>query len=329
MTCALAAAVLVAGLWGGLALYFGGAHGASPHPLVSALFAVLALTVLVGLSARQWRWHLLGGFAVAFLAVLVWWLWLTPSNQRDWVPGVAVLPFATVAKSSVTVHNIRNFHYRSETDFTRAYYDKSFDLAQLQGADLIAVYWMGPAIAHIFISFDFGDNNHLAVSVETRPTKGDTYSTIKGLFRQYELYYVVADERDVIQLRTNFRHSPDEQVYVYRVKATRDDTRRLFLEYLKQINALEAVPQFYNTLGSNCTTVIWRNTRVTSNQLPFSWKLLASGYVPEALYDSGRLDTTLPFAELQRRAHINQRALAAGQASDFSAQIRAPAGAGQ
>jgi hypothetical protein len=234
-----------------------------------------------------------------------------------------VLPHATIEGDIVTVHNIRNFTYRSETDFTPAYYDKRFDLRQLNGVDLVAVYWMGPAVAHIFLSFSFDGGEHLAVSIETRKEKGEGYSTLKGFFRQYELYYVVADERDVIRLRTNYRHDPPEQVHVYRLKGTVEGARRVFLDYIREINALQKQPEFYNSLTTNCTTNIWMHALVNPGHVPFSWKILASGYVPEFLYEQGRLDDEgLKFADLQARALVNARAQAADDAADFSRRIR-------
>jgi hypothetical protein len=162
----------------------------------------------------------------------------------------------------------------------------------------------------------------LAISIETRKEKGEGYSTIKGFFRQYELHYVVADERDVIRLRTNYRHDPPEDVYVYRLQGSIESGRAFFVDYMKQINALNAKPAFYNTLTTNCTTNIWVHSRVNAGHLPFSWKILASGYVPEYLYEAGRLDTSVPFTELRQRAHVNARALAADKAADFSRRIR-------
>ena len=140
----------------------------------------------------------------------------TPSNDRDWAPEVAVLPYATIDGERVTVHNIRNFDYRTETDFTPAYYDRTFDLKRLDRVDLVAVYWMGPAIAHLFLTFGFGDE-HLAISIEVRKNRTKPYATLPGIFRQYELVYVVADERDVIRVRTNYRKDPPEEVYLFRV----------------------------------------------------------------------------------------------------------------
>ena len=224
----------------------------------------------------------------------------------------------------VTVHNIRNFDYRSETDFTPAYYDKTFDLRELQSVDIVSAYWMGPAIAHVFVSFGFTGDDHLAISIEVRKPKGEGYSTLKGFFRQYELFYVVGDERDVIRLRTNYRADPPEDVYIYRIKSSTEARRRLFLEYMNRINALRTKPEFYNTLTTNCTTNIWTNSHVNPERVPLTWKILASGYVPEYLYEQGRLETMdLAFPEPQRRAHVNARAKAADSAADFSRRIRA------
>ena len=189
---------------------------------------------------RRWRRRALGTYLVVFIGLVAWWSSIAPSNDRDWKPEVAVLPYATLEGDQVTVHNIRNFDYRSETDFTPRYYDKTFDLRQLDSVDLIASYWAGPAIAHIFLSFGFGENDHLAVSIERRDERGEGYSTIKGLFKQFELFYVVADERDVIRVRTNYRHDPPEDVYVFRLQGPKENARRVFLEYMDEINSLQA-----------------------------------------------------------------------------------------
>src|SRR5262249_50571620 len=171
---------------------------------------------------------------------------------------------------------------------------------------------MGPAIAHVFVSFGFAGDDYLAVSIEVRKSKGKEYSTLKGFFRQYELIYVVADERDVIRLRTNYRQSPPEEVYIYRVTGSAEAGRRLLMEYIDRLNALRTQPEFYNTLTTNCTTAIWMNDRVNPGRVPMSWKIVASGYVPEYLYEERRLeDFGLTFPELQRRAHVNARAQAA------------------
>jgi Domain of unknown function (DUF4105) len=296
--------------------------------LRSALVAAVSLATIVAvvaLALPRWRWRGVAGILVVFAAVLVRFFAVEPSNDRDWQMDVAVLPRAEIEGNLVTVRNVRNFDYRSETDYTPAHDDRHFDLDTLVGVDLVAAYWMGPAIAHTFLSFEFADGQHLAISIETRKEKGEGYSTVKGFFRQYELHYVVADERDVIRLRTNYRRDPPEDVYVYRIQGPTDNGRKVFLAYMEQINALALRPAFYNTLSGNCTVEIWFNTLTNSTHLPFSWKLLASGYVPEYLHETGRLDTGVPFAILQRRAHVNARAQAADAAPDFSKRIRTEA----
>src|SRR5207245_10048112 len=164
------------------------------------------------------------------------------SNQRDWQPEVSVTPWATIDGDRVTIHSVRNLEYRTETDFVPHWEDRTYDLRTLDSADLIAVYWAGKPIAHIMISFGFGGKDYLAVSIETRKEKGESYSTIAGFFRQYELYYVVADERDVIRVRTTYRQ-PQEDVYIYRTNAPIKNVRRVFLDYVKTMNQLRERPQ--------------------------------------------------------------------------------------
>ncbi len=311
-------------VWAVLAVYFGDSHSSIIQTCVAAAFGFFSLVTLAGLGFARWRKRLLVAYSILFVAILGWWLFaINPSNERQWQPDLTKLPYATVDGDRVTVHDIRNIDYRSEFDFSPAYYTKTFDLNKLDGIDLFAVYWMGPAIAHTILGFNFGDNGHLAVSIEARKELNEGYSTIKGFFRQYELTYIVADERDVIRLRTNYRKDPIENVYLYHLHPPKENSRRLFLKYIEQINELHEKPEFYNTLLDNCTTAIWFNTRVNPGHLPFSWKILLSGYVPEYLYESGGLDARIPFEQLQQQAHINSLAQAAGQSPDFSQRIRA------
>jgi hypothetical protein len=322
-TSALAVVVALATVWAVLALYYFDSMSADLRPGVAALFGFFGCVVLVGICLRRSRKLALGAFVLGFAGLLVGWRTITPSNHRDWKPEVAILPHATFEGHLITVHDIRNFSYRSESDFTVAYYDRIVDLDRLESIDLIASYWAGPAIAHVMLSFDFGDGVPLVISIERRDERDESYSTIKGLFKQYELIYVVADERDIVHLRTNIRRDPPEQVYLYRVRGERENGRRLFLEYMRHINSLRQRPEFYNTLTTNCTSNIWLHARINPGHAPYSWKILLSGHVPEYLYELGRLDTTEPFTELQRRSQINVAAVAADDRSDFSRRIRA------
>ena len=319
----LALLVAAFGGWAALMLSVSGPGGDITRTALAALAGAATLAVIATLILGRGRLPALGVWSLVLAAALVWWFSMKPSNDRDWLPNVARTPWATVDGDRVTIHNIRNFSYRTEFDFTPAWTEKTYDLRRLEGIDIVASYWMGPDIAHVFVSFAFEGGDHLAMSIETRTEKGEGYSAIKGFFRQFELYYVVADERDLIGLRTNYRRDPPEDVFVYRVKSTPEGRRAFFLEYIRQINALKEKPEFYNSLTTNCTTNIWVNSQVNPGRLPMSWKILASGHVPQYLFENGRLeDHGLPFEQLQKRAHVNARAQAAGIVPDFSQRIR-------
>lgn len=258
---------------------------------------------------------------IAFALVLALFFQVRASNDRDWQAEVANLPYATINGDIITIHNVRNFNYRTETDFDPSWETRTYDLRKLDSGDIIAVYWAGKAIAHVMVSFGFQGKDYLAVSIETRKEKGESYSTLAGFFRQYEIYYVVADERDVIRVRTTYRQ-PQEDVYVYRTSAPLKNIRRIFLDYIKTINELHERPAYYNTLTTNCTTSVLFHTRMNPESPPLSWKVLLSGYVPDYLYELGRRDNRKPFVELERISRVNQRSHAAGADAAFSQRIR-------
>jgi hypothetical protein len=311
----------VAGVWGALALHYSDLWPAWFRAAIAGGFGLLALGALASIVRCRRRGSTLAAFALALLLVLGNWRTLEPSNDRDWAPEVARAPRATLAGDLITLHDIRNFDYRTETDFTPAYYDRTFDVRRLDSLDIVTSYWMGPAIAHVFVTFGFGDDR-VAISVEARKERGEGYSSVQGFFKRYELIYVVGDERDLIRVRTNYRRDPPEDVYLYRVHGSIENARRLFLEYVRTINALHDQPRFYDTLSTNCTTQILLHTRVNPDHLPVSWKVLLSGYAAEYAYETGRLDGSLPFEELRRRSRINASAQAADRAPDFSRRIR-------
>jgi hypothetical protein len=317
----VAVAVLGVGVWGSLALHYSDLSPLWLRGALAGVFTLLALAALGAIGSRRRRRPVLLGFGAAFLALLLYWQTIEPSNERDWAPEVARLPRATVAGDLVTLHDIRSFDYRTETDFVPAYYDRTFDLRRLDALDVVTSYWMGPAIAHVFLSFGFGDD-HVAVSVEARKERGEGYSSVQGFFKRYELIYVVGDERDLIRVRTNYRRDPPEDVYLYRTRGPMENARRVFLDYVRAINGLHERPRFYDTLTTNCTTTILFHTRVNPGHLPLSWKVLLSGHAAEYAHDHGRLDTSLPFEELRRQSRVNAVAVAADQAPDFSRRIR-------
>jgi hypothetical protein len=301
-------------LWAAAALYFDVRISWLRVPL-AAVYGLVMLAVWTWIR-RPWK---LVVTVAGFLIILAWWLSLQPSNHRDWLPDSAVLSYAVITGNQVVIHNIRNCDYRTETDYDVHYYDKTFDLDQLRTVDLYLVTWGSPDIAHTMVSFGFTTGDHVCISIETRKEKGEDYSAVKGFFRQFELTYVIADERDVVRLRTNYRQG--EEVCLYRLQATPEQGRRLFLDYLRRANELHERAEWYNALTDNCTTAI-RTQRAAADRAPLDWRMLLNGHLDELLYERGAIVTNLPFAELKKMSNINSRAKAADRAADFSEQIR-------
>lgn len=319
----LALCLMGLGAWATLALLDAGADAGTFRRLLAAAMAVATIACAAAVLLGRATPRALAGCGMAILAVMAWFLALEPRNDRLWTVDVSRTPWAEIDGDKVTIHEVRHFAWRTEADFTPRWETRTVDLAALEGVDLLASYWMGDAIAHVMVSFVFADSPPLAISIETRKEMGEPYSTVLGFFRRYELVYVVADERDLIGVRTNVRADPPEDVYLYRVAMPKDAARRLFLEYLRDMNELRERPQFYNTASTNCTTMVLINNRVNGAVSLLNWKILLSGYLPQLVHERGRLDQSLPFPELRSRSRVNDAARAAGiDASDFSSRIR-------
>ena len=284
------------------------------RPWAAGAFALLMILVAVFVRPG-WRARL--GIALAVVLVAVWWSSIPPRQYRDWKPEVALTSHVKIDGDIVTIHNLRNFDYRTTEDFTPRYELRKVDLRKLRGVDIFINYWGSPYMAHPIFSYDFGDDGRVCFSIETRPEKGESYSALGGLYRRFELFYVVADERDVIRVRSNYRSGED--VYLYRLGTK--GARESFLEYVRTVNELHENPRWYNAVANNCTTAI-RKQKLASDRRPFDWRLIVNGFGDELLYNRGQLDQSLPFAELKRISRVNEKAKAADQASDFSERIR-------
>ena len=266
-------------------------------------------------------WKAAAGLALVTL-VVVWWRSVSPSNDRDWSPEYARTSWAEITPDQVVIHNFRNCEYRSENDFTVRWETRAFTLSKLRGLDLFMNYWGSRHIAHTLLSFDFGDEGRVCTSIETRRERHEPYSPIRGFLRQYELYYVIGDERDLVRVRTNYR---DQDVYLYRLaKAQPEKLRALFLTYLQSATHLRDHPRWYHATLSNCTTNIRLNAQASGFPIIWDWRLLVNGHLDELLYQRGMIASSLAFAETKARAQIKQRARSAGIAADFSERIRTP-----
>jgi hypothetical protein len=309
--------LLLAVAWSFGALYF-----TFPVPAlrVAAAWVFVAGSVLALILAKR-KLRAVAGIFLGFIATLGWFLSISPSNDRDWPPELAVMPSAEIRTDRVTVHGIRNFDYRTPEEFDVRYYDKAFDLTKLQGVDVFYSYWEGnEAVAHTMFSWDFGGADVLCLSVEVRRCVGQTAGGLPGIYKQFEILYILADERDVVRLRTNYR---GEEVYLIRTVLTPDEGRRLLLDVLEQVNRLREHPQFYRTVGNNCTTsIVGHVNAIWPGRIPFTKKILMNGFAPEIAYANHLHDTDLPFDEWKRSGHINDAARAADEDPLFSRRIR-------
>ncbi len=256
---------------------------------------------------------------LAYVALVIF---VRPSLDRDWSRDEVVLARAEISSTTVAITNIRNIDYRTTSDYDIHYYDKTFDLSKIQ-----SVWYMvepfsgyGAGAAHTLVSFGFEGGDYVAISAEIRKEKGESFSAIKGLLRQYELIYVIADERDVIKLRSNYRK---DDVFLYPVKTTKENMRKLFISMLTRANKLATEPEFYNTITNTCTTSIVEHVNeIVPGRIPFSYKVLMPGYSDELARKIGLIDNTLSIEELRAKYRINDKAMKYTDDTLFSERIR-------
>jgi hypothetical protein len=280
------------------------------------LFVIALLAIVIFVRGKLLKLVIVFG---ACALVAGWWLTLKPNNDRAWQPDVAQTAWAEINGDEITIHNVRNCDYRTATDFTPHWETRTVRLSQITGMDVAINYWGSPWIAHPIVSFQFSDGLPLCFSIETRKTLGQEYSTLEGFYRQYTLIYIVADERDSIRLRTNYRR---EDVYLYHTLASPAQARQRFREYINTVNVLHENPRWYNAVTSNCTTSI-RAQRAVKLRAPWDWRILLNGKADEMLYQDHAIATGgLSFTELKQRSLIDERARAADQNPDFSNIIR-------
>jgi Domain of unknown function (DUF4105) len=304
--------------WGVLALWYQAPGGQAIKGGIALLWLVFSLVALVALWQGRAALSLLV-FAFAFSALLIWWQRIVPTNDRAWADDVAQISNGAIEGSRVRLHNVRNFDWRSNDDYTQRWETRVYDIDKLNSVDMVMSYWDGWAIAHMLVSFGFEDGQHVAFSVEVRREKNKTYSEIGGFFKRYGLSIVAADERDVIRVRTNVRGEDD---YLYRIRMPLAAMRSLFIGYVEQADALTRQPRFYNTITVNCTTLVYHMMTRIVGYLPWSYRLLFTGYLPTYVYKVGGLDQRFSLAELRTLGRITDRAKQSDRSENFSADIR-------
>lgn len=290
---------------------------------VTGAIAITAWGLLgIVLQVVLWRGRVISAISssvLSFAVLLFWWTSLEPSNQRSWASDVAQMSHGEITGSKLTLHNVRNFTWRSDDDFDAVWETRSYDLDQLASVDLITSYWGMPAIAHVLVSFGFNDGRFLTFTVEVRKEQAEAYSEIGGFFKQFELSIVATDERDALRVRTNVR---GEDSYLYRIAMPPQAMRTLLVSYVQQANALIEQPRFYNTITANCTTIVFDMVRTIIGGLPADYRLLLTGYLPAYVMSVGGLQEGYSLDELSQRGRFTDRAKAAGEIDDFSWLIR-------
>ncbi|MDB5509926.1 MAG: hypothetical protein JWL93_2395 [Hyphomicrobiales bacterium] len=302
--------------WGALALWF--RQPAGPQLLLPALWSIGAILILVYFICGQRRNAVLCMILLA-ATLMVWWSSLRPRADANWSPDVARMPTADIGTDRLTIENVRNFTWRSDADFTERWERRTYQFSDVTGADLFLSYWMGDAIAHAILSFSFADGRQLAWSIEVRRQAGEDYSALAGFFRHNEVVMVAADERDVVKVRATVRQ---EDVRLYRLDIRAETAQRLLRAYANEANELAATPRFYNTLLTNCTTVVYRLAKQLDPAITLDPRMVLSGYLPSYLYDHDFLDRRLPLAKLVERSRIAPRTPGAEDDPEFSQRIR-------
>ena len=310
--------LVTAAVWGGLALYY---QLPLSMPWLAGgllLWVVLSILALVLL----WRGRRLHGvliYLVLHATLLLWWNSLTPTNQQQWQDDVAQMTSGRVEGDQVTLFNVRNFDWHSETQYTPLWETREYDLSKLQSVDMLTSHWGMDAIAHVLVSFGFDDDQFVTFSVEIRKKKGQEFSEIAGFFKQYELSILATDERDAIAVRPNVR---GEDTFLYRIDMPEAIRRQLFLSYIEQANQLLEQPRFYNTVTANCTTLVFGMMQHISGGLPLDSRLLLTGYLPSYIEELDGLTDGFNLSQLRTAGRITERSKSAKHNPAYSKIIR-------
>ena len=316
-TGALAVFLFLSAVWANLAIAYQLPGSAAVRIGACLVLNLIALAALVAIVQRK-HWRAVLVYAAAYALLLAWSGSISASNDRNWAADVVHGITGIVDGDRLSVSNVRNFSWRTETDYTEGWEQRTYDLSKLRSLDLFLVYWMGPSIAHTIMSFGFADGRYLDFSIELRRPQNDQYSAVAGFFKTHELVYIGADERDLLTLRK----VRNEQIQLYRLRTPPERARALLAEYIKQANDLAAYPRFYNTLTTNCTTTIFNMVRAVTSSIPFDWRIILTGHLPGYLYDHGAVDISIPLEELRQRADVTGRIDAGLSEVEFSSRIR-------
>lgn len=311
--------MLTSSVWALLAICYQGSGGVPGKVLWCGLWLLALCGCAYWLWAGQPWWYAVAGYVLMFGALLIWWSGIKPSLDRAWADDLAEVTTGEIERNRVRLHNVRNFEWRSTTDYDIRWESRDYDLRRLQSVDMITSFWGLESIAHVLVSFGFSDGEHVAFSVEIRRESHESFSELGGFFKQFELSIIASDERDVVRVRSNVRN---EDLWLYRINLSPADARELFRSFVVQANQLAEHPRFYHTVTGNCTTIVFSMMKHIVEGLPLDYRLLLTGYLPAYVHEVGGMTPGVELEELQRRGRITDKARAAGDDPAFSSLIR-------
>lgn len=271
-----------------------------------------------------WYWFerfFLVTFLIFLTVWLAWWLSQVPSFNRDWEPSDAILPTIAWSGDIVNIDNIRDFEWKTSTEFTPRYQKWSYNLNEIEWVNYIITPFSdrdGPA--HTMLSFTFSWGKHIVISGEIRKERGESFDAVRGILNQYELAYVVASEDDIIKLRTNYRKN---EVIIYPIKTEKEKIQLLFRSMLIRADKLTKEPEFYNTLWNNCTTSILTHANaLRKNKLSGGQYIVLPSHSDEVIYEAGLIDTKFSLPEARKYYRIDELARSLTNEMNFSTLIR-------
>lgn len=305
-------------LWGTLALWYQLPLSETLRMVISGLFAGFGLMVIAAMFGTR-RLRAVGIYAIVFAAIGIWWGTLAPPAEGNWMPQVSRQVTGQIEGDILTLRDVREFVWRTEEDFDQIWTSRTYDLGQLQTVDAFLSYWEGPHMAHLVVSFGFGEGPNLAWSIEVRSEDGSAFHPVPDFFKTHTVVYIAAVEQDVVGLRSNIR---GDDIQVFRLDMPPEFARALLEEFVINATALAQQPEFFHSLASNCTTVVFRKMRDLGMDLPWDWRVILNGHFPDYLYDRGLLADQVPLAQLRDLGRINTRVEASGLDDGFSAAAR-------
>ncbi len=305
-------------VWGTLALWFKFTGPEWLKWVVCGVFAFFGLGTIIAMFTRvRWRWLVV--FATALVALNLWWNTLVPPSDGNWSPEVAQQVTGSIEEDILTLKNVRNFDWRSETDVTETWETRSYDISKIESVDLFMSYWGGPSMAHLILSFGFADGQYLAWSNEVRREKGVSFSPVADFFKAHSIAVVASEEKDVVGLRSNIQNA---RVHIFRLNSVPENRRRLIEGYVAAANAVAEKPHWFHSVFTNCSRTVVQLARYVGIEVPMDWKIIVNGYFPYFLYDHGAMNTDLSIEEIYQLGDITEKAQAFGLAEGFSEAIR-------